>query len=145
MTQTHPGSASDLGPSPVPLHPVQAEIHIAETVVGKVAAFYASQVPGVVALRGGLGQTVVKLVGRVLDQLQDRRGDLATDGVRVEVVEGLAKVEIGVVTHVGYPCLEVAQAIQARVGAKIRAHTGLAVVVSVNIIDIDLDGSVASS
>ncbi len=129
---------------PVP-DQVPVEVHIAQVVVAKVAAFYASRVPGVVALRSGLGQTVVKLAGRVIDQLQDRPPDVPTDGVRVEVTDSVAKVDICVVTRLDHPCLEVAKAIQEQVGSQVQANTGMAAIISVDIIDIDLSSDEPAS
>jgi uncharacterized alkaline shock family protein YloU len=99
----------------------------------------------VVALRSGLGQTVVKLAGRVIDQLQDRPPDVPTDGVRVEVTDSVAKVDICVVTRLDHPCLEVAKAIQEQVGSQVQANTGMAAIISVDIIDIDLSSDEPAS
>ncbi|PZS18499.1 MAG: hypothetical protein DLM54_08290 [Acidimicrobiales bacterium] len=124
---------------------VPAEVHIAQVVVTKVAAYYASRVPGVVALRSGLGQTVVKLAGRVMDQLQDRPADVPTDGVRVELTDSVARVDICLVIRLGHPCLELARTVQEVVGSQVQVNTGLTAIISVDIVDIDLSSDESTS
>ncbi|GEM_PF-2269840 len=130
MRDTEPGPPAPSGP------PVG--VRVSDQVVAKVAAHYAGRVPGVVALRSRLSQAVALLAGRVRDQLQDRPKEASAEGVRVEVDGQVARIELDVVTRLGYPCLEVGRAVQEEVRAQVRSHAGLASVVAVNIVDIEL-------
>jgi uncharacterized alkaline shock family protein YloU len=134
------GDAPVSGTEPPPSAPgdVRVGVRVSDQVVAKVVAYHAARVPGVVALRSRLSQAVVLLAGRVMDQLRDRPKEVSTEGVKVEVEGSVARIELDVVTRLGYPCLEVGRAIQSEVEAKVKAHAGLGSVVSVNIVDIEL-------
>lgn len=123
-----------------PVTPTAAEVHVAEIVLARVAAYYARAVPGVATLQPGLAQRVLGLAGRFLgpSPLADPR--LSADGVTVDLDEdGLAHIEVTAVTRLGYNCRDVAEAIQQQVTTQVQAHTGLPAVVTITILDIDLN------
>jgi len=116
------------------------QVQVADTVLARVAAYYARTVPGVVNLQPGLSQSVAGLAGTLLGPAPQGDPRLSTDGVTIEVdPNGLAHIEIAAVTRLGHNCRDVAEAVQQQVTSQVRAHTGRTAVVTVTITDIDLN------
>lgn len=115
-----------------------AKIHIADEVVAKMVAHYTLTVPGVVALRPGLANSVANLAGRFVRPGNDDPTNLSTDGVTVAVDdnERTATVTVDVVLELGVPLLEVAKHIQQQIGANLQHTTGLAAITTINIVDV---------
>lgn len=122
---THP---ADRGTTPRP--PVQ----ISEDVVVKIAAYHASQIPGVSRLRR---RPVAQAVHRVAQLV---RPYASSEGVQAEIDDDnhTASIEIDIVIQADYPCLKAANAIQQQVDTHIWASTGLRTTVTVNIVDLDV-------
>ncbi len=93
-------------------------IKIADDVVGIIAGMAATQVEGVSAMSGGLAGGIVERLGR----------KNLSKGVKVEVGEKEAAVDIHVLVEYGCRIPEVASQIQARVKNAIESMTGLTVV-----------------
>ncbi|HZK18866.1 MAG TPA: Asp23/Gls24 family envelope stress response protein [Clostridia bacterium] len=100
----------------------QGTIKIADDVVGIIAGMAAIQVEGVAAMSGGLAGGIVERLGR----------KNLSKGVKVEVGEKEAAVDIHVLVEYGSRIPEVASQIQARVKNAIESMTGL-LVVEVNV------------
>lgn len=124
---------------PTPDSEPTAQVHVADIVIARVAAYYARQVPGVAALQPDLAQSMLGLAGRMLGGRQDSDPALSTDGVDVDIDGQTARIEITAMTRLGYNCRDIAEAIQQLVAAQVAAHTGLTATVTVTITDIDLD------
>jgi uncharacterized alkaline shock family protein YloU len=111
-------------------------VHVGDAVVARVAARSARGVPGVVALRGDLPQTLLGVGRSVLGQ---EDGPLPADGVGAAVDGDGATVSVTVVTRLGHNCRDLAQAVQRAVAADVAAYTGLDVLVTVTVADVLLD------
>ncbi len=103
---------------------------VGDAAVARIAERRARRVPGVVALRADLAQTLLGIAGTVLHL------PLRTDGVNAAVRGHTAEVSVTVVTRLGYNCRDVAQAVQREVAAEVTALTGLDVDVRVTIADV---------
>lgn len=114
------------------------KVHVADTVIAKIAAYYTRKVPGVFALQPDLTQTVLGFAGWMLGSHQDGDSALSTDGVDVDVDGQTAQIQISLITRLGYNCRDIAEAIQQQVTGQVATHTGLIATVSVTITDIDL-------
>jgi uncharacterized alkaline shock family protein YloU len=113
-------------------------VHVGDAVVARVAAERARRVPGVVALRADLTQTLLGLAGSVLHP--DRAaGTLSADGVQAQVHGTSADVTVTLATRLGHNCRDLAQQVQVAVAAEIRAYTGLDATVRVTVADVLLD------
>jgi uncharacterized alkaline shock family protein YloU len=113
--------------------PPDVRMHVGDAVVARVAAHRARQVPGVVALRPDLGQSLLGFAGAVLGQ---DRSWLPADGVTATVHDGCADVTVTIVTRLGHNCRDLAQTVQREVAAAVRDYTGLDVVVTVTVADV---------
>jgi uncharacterized alkaline shock family protein YloU len=111
-------------------------MHVGNAVVARVAARRARKVPGVVALRADLTQTLLGMAGSALGQDRSR---LPADGVSAAVHGRSADVSVTVVTRLGHNCRDLAQAVQREVTAEVSAYTGLDVLVTVTIADVLTD------
>lgn len=127
---THPTAAP-------PVSAASTRVHVADTVIARIAAYYARQVTGVAALQPGLTQSVARFADRMFGQ-PPVDPMLSTDGITVDVHDGVARIEVTVVTRLGYSCRAVAEALQQQVTAQVLTHTGFPAVVTVTITDIDL-------
>lgn len=108
---------------------------VGEAAVRRIAEHRARLVPGVVALRADLAQTLLGLAGMVLGQHRP----LPTDGVHAVLDRGSAEVSVTVVTRLGHNCRDVAHAVQREVAVEVLAGTGLQVTVTVTVADVLLD------
>ena len=111
-------------------------MHVGDAVVARVAAHRARQVPGVVALRADLAQTLLGIAGTVLGQ---DRSWLPADGVTAAVHGDSAAVTVTIVTRLGHNCRDLAQAVQREVAVGVREYTGLDALVTVTVADVLLD------
>lgn len=97
-------------------------IRIADDVVGIIAGLAATEVPGVAGMSGGIGGGIAEMLGR----------KNLSRGVKVEVGEREAAVDLHVIVEFGVRIPEVAAHIQNNVKHAIEGMTGL-LVVEVNI------------
>lgn len=100
------------------------EIRIANEVVSIVAGLAATEVEGVAGMSGGVVGGIAEMLGR----------KNLSKGVRVEVGESQAAIDLFVVIEYGSRIPDVAQRIQENVKSAIETMTGLRVVrVNVNV------------
>lgn len=103
------------------------KVHIAPEVIEIIAGLAASEVQGVAQMSGGF-------VGDIAERLGRKN---LSKGVRVEVGQKEAAVDISVVIRYGERIPEVAKAIQDNVKNAIYTMTGLSVVeVNVHVVDV---------
>jgi uncharacterized alkaline shock family protein YloU len=93
-------------------------IRIADEVVGIIAGLAATEVPGVAGMSGGIGGGIAEMLGR----------KNLSKGVKVEVGEKEAAVDLYVIVEFGVPIPSVAANIQSNVKQAIEGMTGLNVV-----------------
>ncbi|NMA03020.1 MAG: Asp23/Gls24 family envelope stress response protein [Clostridia bacterium] len=93
-------------------------IKIADEVVAIVASLAATEVKGVAGMSGGVSAGIVEMLGR----------KNLSKGVKVEVGEKEAAVDVFVIVEFGASIPDVAQQIQKRVKEAIETMTGLKVV-----------------
>lgn len=93
-------------------------IRVADDVVGIIAGLAATEVPGVAGMSGGIGGGIAEMLGR----------KNLSKGVRVEVGEREAAVDLYVIVEFGVPIPSVASNIQNNVKQAIEGMTGLNVV-----------------
>jgi len=106
------------GPSEEKLEIEDGQVRISDDVVGTIAGIAATEVEGVAGMSGGI-------VGGITDMLG--RKNLAK-GVKVEVGEREAALDLYVVVEYGIRIPEVAQLIQSNVKRAVESMTGLKVV-----------------
>ena len=90
-------------------------IKVADEVVGKIAGLAATEVPGVAGMSGGIGGGIAEILGH----------KNLSKGVKVEVGEKEAAVDLYVIIEFGMPIPEVAANIQKNVKESIEKMTGL--------------------
>ena len=95
-----------------------SSVRISDDVVGVIAGIAAGEVDGVVGMSGGL-------VGGISEMLGKRN---LSKGVRVEVGERQAAVDLHIVVEYGTRIPEVAQKVQENVKRAVESMTGLEVV-----------------
>ncbi|MDD2421080.1 MAG: Asp23/Gls24 family envelope stress response protein [Heliobacteriaceae bacterium] len=93
-------------------------VRIANEVVATVAGLAANEVEGVAALSGGLGGGIAEMLGR----------KNLTKGVKVEVGEREAAIDLNIIVDFGSRIPEVAKRVQENVKRSVESMTGLAVV-----------------
>ncbi|MGI6493168.1 MAG: Asp23/Gls24 family envelope stress response protein [Peptococcaceae bacterium] len=99
-------------------------VKISDDVVKIIAGMAAMEIKGVSAMSGGIADGIVEKLGR----------KNLSRGVKAEVGEKEAAIEISVIIEYGKPIREVASRIQARVKEAVESMTGLKVVeVNVNV------------
>ncbi|GHE32158.1 Asp23/Gls24 family envelope stress response protein [Streptomyces hydrogenans] len=109
---------------------------IADAVVVKIAGRAAREVPGVHDMGGGLSRTL----GAVRDRVPGGRPQLGR-GVKVEVGERQAAVDVELVVEYGVPVPDVAREVRENVIAAVERMTGLEVVeVNIAVSDVKLPG-----
>ncbi|KUO50556.1 MAG: alkaline-shock protein [Desulfitibacter sp. BRH_c19] len=100
------------------------QIKMADEVVAIIAALAATEVPGVKAMSGGIVDGIAEVL---------RRKNL-TKGVKVEVGEKEAAVDLNIIIEYGSKIPEVTSMIQEKVSKAIESMTGLKVVeVNINV------------
>jgi uncharacterized alkaline shock family protein YloU len=114
---------------------VAGKVVIADTVVATVAGIATREVDGVHAMGGGASRAV----GAVRDRVA-RSAD-HTRGVRVEVGEKQAAIDLDVVVLYGTEIADAAAQIRSHVAGAVERMTGLEVVeVNVNVRDVHVPG-----
>lgn len=113
------------------------QVRVNDTVVARVAAHCARQVPGVAGLRPDLAQSMLGIASRFFEY-RDRERRIPTDGVTVTIEDGHASIAITLVTRFDHNCRDVAQAVQDRVSDAVRAYTGLTATVAVTVAEVEL-------
>ncbi|MFE3584080.1 Asp23/Gls24 family envelope stress response protein [Streptomyces vinaceus] len=109
---------------------------IADTVVVKIAGMAAREIPGVHAMGGGLSRTL----GAVRDRVPGGRPNVGR-GVKVEVGERQAAIDVELVVEYGVPVPDVARDVRENVIAAVERITGLEVVeVNIAVTDVHLPG-----
>lgn len=112
-------------------HNELGKVHIAPEVIEIIAGLAASEVNGVAHMSGGF-------VGDLAERLGRKN---LSKGVRVEVGEKEAAVDVSVIVAYGQRIPEVAQQIQDNVRQAIGTMTGLNVVeVNVHVVDVNVTG-----
>ncbi|MEU8981354.1 Asp23/Gls24 family envelope stress response protein [Streptomyces sp. NPDC048309] len=110
---------------------------IADGVVAKIAGTAAREVPGIHNLGAGMARAIGAMRERVAG---GGSGDVSR-GVKVEVGESQAAVDLDVVVEYGYPIVDVAGEVRVNVISAVERMTGLEVV-EVNLVvdDVNLPG-----
>ncbi|QES47735.1 Asp23/Gls24 family envelope stress response protein [Streptomyces venezuelae] len=109
---------------------------IADTVVVKIAGRAAREIPGVHDMGGGLSRTL----GAVRDRVPGGRPNVGR-GVKVEVGERQAAIDVELVVEYGVPVPDVARDVRENVIAAVERITGLEVVeVNIAVTDVHLPG-----
>jgi uncharacterized alkaline shock family protein YloU len=113
-------AVNTLAPDIAPEHEKSAlgSIQIAPEVIEIIAGLATVEVEGVAGMSGGLAGDIAELLGR----------KNLTKGVKVEVGQVQAAVDVSIVVEYGYRIPEVASTIQQKVKETIRSMTGLEVV-----------------
>ena len=105
-------------------------IKISEEVVMTITGIAATQVEGVTAMSGNLGDGIAGILGR----------KNLGKGVKVEIGEKEAVIELSIVVEYGCKIHEVAKSIQDKVRGAVEEMTGLKVVeVDVNVVGVNLE------
>ena len=106
---------------------VVGTIKIADEVVAIIAGLAATEIEGVAGMSGGFAGGIAEMLGR----------KNLSKGVKVEVGERLAAVDLFVIVEYGVPIPDVAYMVQENVKKKIETMTGLEVVeVNVHVQDV---------
>ncbi|MDA8235117.1 MAG: Asp23/Gls24 family envelope stress response protein [Clostridia bacterium] len=93
-------------------------IRIADEVVGVIAGLAATEIKGIAGMSGGIAGGIAEMLGR----------KNLSKGVKVEVGEKEAAIDLYVIVEFGTRIPEVASEIQANVKQAVESMTGLAVV-----------------
>lgn len=110
--------------------------HIADSVVGKIAALAAREVNGVVDLGGSAASAIGGVVGRI------RGEEHSTAGVGVEVGERQAAIDMSMKCEYPMPIHEVADAVRENVIDRVESMTGLEVIeVNISVLDLAFPGA----
>ncbi|MFI5533980.1 Asp23/Gls24 family envelope stress response protein [Kitasatospora sp. NPDC051853] len=109
---------------------------IADQVVGKIAGMAAREVDGVHSFGAGL----TRALGAVRDRVPGGRSSAGvTRGVKVEVGEKQAAIDLDLVVEYGVSITEVAAEVREEVVGAVERMTGLQVVeVNINVVDVHL-------
>jgi uncharacterized alkaline shock family protein YloU len=127
---TAPGATVDGLVSP------QGRTTIADSVVEKVAGMAAHDVAGVYELGGG----AARAIGTLRERLPAAGGKSVSQGVRVEVGERQAAVDIDMVAEYGVSIIDVAAAVRRNVISTVERITGLEVTeVNIAVGDIHIE------
>jgi uncharacterized alkaline shock family protein YloU len=126
--------AEDTAPRPVE---ERGKTTIADQVVAKIAGLAAREVPGVHALGGGISRTLATARDRVTGTGSKAAG--LTGGVKVEVGQLQAAVDLQLQVEYGVVITDVAAQVREEVVAAVERMTGLEVVeVNISVIDVRL-------
>lgn len=112
--------------------------HVGDQALARIAARAARRVPGVVALRPDLQQTLLGIAGSWTASAP-APPELRSDGVVAAVHGGVAEVSVTLVTRLGYHCRDLASAVRLAVVEDVLATTGLTATVGVTIAEIQLE------
>ncbi|MGW6785147.1 Asp23/Gls24 family envelope stress response protein [Streptomyces sp. NPDC054987] len=107
---------------------------IADSVVEKIAGMATREVPGIHSLGGGMARTL----GAVTDKVSGGRPNVSR-GVKVEVGERQAAVDLDVVVEYGVPIVDISADVRTSVITAVEGMTGLEVVeVNIAVDDVHL-------
>lgn len=106
------------------------EVKIADDVVATIAGLAATEIDGVAAMQGNLTNEIVGKLGvRNLSK-----------GVKIELMEGLVRVELSIMMKYGCSIPKTCQAVQDKVKNAIENMTGLKVeYVNIHIVGVDVE------
>ena len=105
-------------------------IKITDEVVAIIAGIAATEVPGVTSMSGGIAGGIAEALGR----------KNLSKGVKVEVGEKEAAIDLFIIVEYGYRIPEVAWTIQEKVKSAVEEMTGLNVIeVNIHIQGVDLE------
>jgi uncharacterized alkaline shock family protein YloU len=114
----------------------QGKTTIADSVVEKVAGIAAREVAGVYELGGG----AARAIGALRERIPATGGKPVSQGVRVEVGERQAAVDIDLVAEYGVSIIDVAGAVRRNVISSVERITGLEVTeVNISVGDIHIE------
>jgi uncharacterized alkaline shock family protein YloU len=115
----------------------QGKTTIADSVVETVAGLAAREVAGVYELGGG----TARAIGALRERIPVTGGKSVSQGVRVEVGERQAAVDLDLVAEYGVSIIDVAGAVRRNVIESVERITGLEVTeVNISVGDIHLEG-----
>lgn len=115
----------------------QGKTTIADSVVEKVAGIAAREIAGVYELGGG----AARALGALRERIPVTGGKQVAQGVRVEVGERQAAVDIDLVAEYGVSIIDVAGAVRRNVISSVERITGLDVTeVNIAVGDIHIEG-----
>ncbi|MFJ4923142.1 Asp23/Gls24 family envelope stress response protein [Streptomyces sp. NPDC088725] len=115
---------------------VKGTTTIADSVVSTIAGIAAREAPGVYAMGGGVSRTI----GAMRDRMSS--SDDPSRGVKVEVGQKQAAVDLGIVVEYGSPIGDTAKDIRANVSDTVESMTGLEIAeVNVSVLDVHIPGS----
>ncbi|MFE4370388.1 Asp23/Gls24 family envelope stress response protein [Streptomyces sp. NPDC056835] len=114
---------------------VKGKTDIADSVVSAIAGIAARETPGVYAMGGGVPRTL----GAMRDKVG--RSDDPARGVKVEVGEKQAAIDLDIVVEYGTPIAEAAENIRVNVTDAVQRMTGREVVeANVSVLDVHVPG-----
>ncbi|EST37347.1 hypothetical protein N566_13550 [Streptomycetaceae bacterium MP113-05] len=114
---------------------VRGETTIADVVVAKIAGMAAKDVPGVHAMGGGLARSM----GAMRERVPGGGGQSAVSGVKVEVGQKQAAIDLQLVVEYGVAVPEVADEVRGSVISAVERMTGREVVeVGIAVGDVQL-------
>ncbi|MYV55117.1 Asp23/Gls24 family envelope stress response protein [Streptomyces sp. SID3212] len=117
-------------------HDVKGSTVIADSVVSTIAGIAARDTGGVYAMGGGMSRTI----GAVRDRVAGSEDP--TRGVKVEVGEKQAAIDLEIVVEYGSPIAQTAGDIRSNVSDAVQGMTGLDVVeANVTVSDVHIAGS----
>ena len=146
-TTTRQGSQSAGAESGGPLITDRGKTTIADGVVAKIAGIAAREVSGVHNMGSGSARAVGALRDRIGEAVggappPSQGGSSPTQGVKVEVGERQAAVDLDLVVEYGVPIADVAESVRSNVATKVGRMTGLEVAeVNIYINDVWLGDS----
>lgn len=107
------------------------EVKIADDVVASIAALAACEVEGVSDMAGSIGNRLMNTVGM----------KSSGKGVRVDVAEGMVRVDLAIMMKYGYSIMETSRKVQDKVKAAIENMTGLTVTdVNIRVASVNTEG-----
>ncbi|MEU3186447.1 Asp23/Gls24 family envelope stress response protein [Streptomyces sp. NPDC006923] len=114
---------------------VKGKTTISDSVVSTIAGIAARETSGVYAMGGGMARTL----GSMRDKVSSSED--ATRGVKVEVGEKQAAIDLEIVVEYGTPIAEAAGNIRSNVSDTVQSMTGLEVVeANVSVLDVHVPG-----
>jgi uncharacterized alkaline shock family protein YloU len=136
-TQTRPSTGAQSSSDGDQLVTERGRTAIADSVVSKIAGIAAREISGV----HNMGTGTARAVGAIVDRLpvggQGAQGSGAGQGVKVEVGERQAAIDLDLVVEYGVSIVDVAEAVRRNVISKVERTTGLEVTeVNVSVDDI---------
>jgi uncharacterized alkaline shock family protein YloU len=137
-TQTRPPTGAQRGSEGDQLVTEKGRTAIADSVVSKIAGISAREISGV----HNMGTGAARAVGAIVDRLPvggqgGAQGSGAGQGVKVEVGERQAAIDLDLVVDYGVSIVDVAEAVRRNVISKVERMTGLEVTeVNVSVDDI---------